>query len=83
MMTLLLEKTNTDVIIRIPKEYWNKTDMVDSSEVKIDFANYGIEVVDISVKTWTLDELLGGYPMNDAIQAYHKLTELELLEKEF
>lgn len=60
MMTLLLEKTDMDVIIRIPKEYWNKTDMVDSSEVKIDLTNDGIEIMDISVKTWTLDELLVG-----------------------
>ncbi len=58
MMTLLLEKTDTDVIIRIPKEYWNKTDMINSSEVKIDFANYGIEVVDISVPTYYIDEMM-------------------------
>ena len=84
MMTLLLEKTDTDVIVRIPKEYWDKTDMANSSEVKINFANYGIEVVDVSVKTWTLDELLEGYPIpsNDTITS-KKSTELELLEKEF
>lgn len=64
-MTVTLEKNETDVIIRIPKEYWDKTDMIDSSEVKIDFANYGIEVVDVSVKTWTMDELLEGYLISD------------------
>lgn len=60
MMTLLLERTDTDVILRIPKEYWNKTDMVDSSEIKIDFANYGIEVVDISVPTYDIDKMMEG-----------------------
>lgn len=65
MMTLILEKTDSDVIIRIPKEYWNKTDMVDSLEVKIDLTNDGIEVMNISVKTWTLDELLEDYPTLD------------------
>ena len=68
MMTLLLEKTDTDVIIRIPKEYWDKTDMANSSEVKINFANYGIEVVDISVKPWTLDELLEGYEIDKTME---------------